>query len=65
MSSTPEPAICIDCGKSNGRFDPTAVSVGTFWAARCGWCGEIKSCTSPADYGFPEPPAREVDHLDD
>lgn len=62
---TPEPAICIDCGRQYGRFDPTSVTIGTFWSARCGWCGEIKPVTSPADYGHPKPPVRERDLLDD
>lgn len=67
MSDTSEMGICIDCGRKHGRFDPTSISLGTFWAGRCGWCGEVTSITSPSDYGYPKPPEQpvEVDTLDD
>ena len=56
MSTASEIGICISCGRAQGRFDPTSNSVGTFSTGRCGWCGEIKPVTSPADYGYPKPP---------
>jgi len=67
MSSTPDISICIPCGRAHGRFDPTSVSIGTFWAGTCSWCGTITSVTSPADYGYPTPPEKPhaVDNLDD
>jgi hypothetical protein len=67
MSGNPDIGICCDCGRLHGRFDPTSVSVGTFWAGECNWCGEIKSVTSPADYGYPTPPEKPLvgDMLDD
>lgn len=67
MNAIPEPAICIDCGQKHGRFDPTSISLGTFWIGKCAWCGETKSVTSPSDYGYPTPPEPTLvgDMLDD
>ena len=58
--STPEHVICIPCGRKHGRFDPTSVTVGTFWPARCDFCGELTSVTSTADYGYPKPPEKHL-----
>lgn len=60
MSDTPETAICIPCGQRHGRFNSMSDSIGTFWIGVCAWCGQKKSVTSPADYGFPKLP--EVQH---
>ena len=45
--------ICSDCGKRLGRRQPRQA---TWHDDTCGWCGEVRACTEPRDYGYPASP---------
>jgi len=42
--------ICDECGREHGR--PTTTGTSTWHYATCDWCGEIRPCTEPRDYGL-------------